>query len=181
MDLTVTSHSDPAVVVDNLEVAEFVSQMLEYTRVRNALDAISTKFVLILGRFTKDRKAILATIRDQVRKSDLLPITVECTRQTRAALPGAVELFSRMSQFILVDFTEPDGVPDELTTLVAGHLKTPIQPIHAPEPLGYRMFAEKQAHPSVMDPFVYENRDHLLEAIESVFLAVEEKAKELRV
>jgi hypothetical protein len=85
-----------------------------------------------------------------------------------------------MSQFILVDFTEPDGVPDELTTLVAGQLKTPIQPIHDPEPLGYRMFAEKQAHPSVMDPFVYEDRDHLLESIESVFLAVEGKAKELR-
>jgi hypothetical protein len=41
------------------------------------------------------------------------------------------------------------------------------------------MCAEKQAHPSVMDPILHENRDHLLEAMESVFLALEGKVKEL--
>jgi hypothetical protein len=37
------------------------------------IDTITTKIVLILGRFTHERKQILEGVRDELRRSDYVP------------------------------------------------------------------------------------------------------------
>jgi hypothetical protein len=45
----------------------FVYLLLDKERIRNIIDTITGKVVLILGRFTDERKAVLDALRDELR------------------------------------------------------------------------------------------------------------------
>src|SRR5215471_5162444 len=57
---------EPEITVDNLEVAQFIYLLLHNEKIRDVIDTITSKVVLILGRFTPERKAILDAIRDEL-------------------------------------------------------------------------------------------------------------------
>jgi hypothetical protein len=50
---------EPIITVDNIEVAQFIYLMLHNEKIRDVIDTITSKAVLILGRFTGERKAVL--------------------------------------------------------------------------------------------------------------------------
>src|SRR5262249_55170805 len=58
-DLVITPEDEPAITVDNIEVAQFIYLMLNNQKIREVIDTITSKAVLILGRFTDERKAVL--------------------------------------------------------------------------------------------------------------------------
>src|SRR5262245_26078250 len=73
-NLVITGEDEPTVTVDNIEVAQFIYLMLHNQKVRDVIDTITSKTVLILGRFTDERKAVLDALREELRKRNYLPI-----------------------------------------------------------------------------------------------------------
>jgi hypothetical protein len=69
-----TQPDEPKITVDNIEVAQFIYLMLHNQKIRDVIDTITSKAVLILGRFTDERKAVLDALREELRKRDYLPI-----------------------------------------------------------------------------------------------------------
>jgi hypothetical protein len=65
----ITEPDEPLVTVDDLEVAQFVYLMLHNEKIRSVIDTITSKVVLILGRFTLDRKTVLERLRTELRRS----------------------------------------------------------------------------------------------------------------
>jgi hypothetical protein len=57
--LVITNEDEPEITVDNIEVARFIYLMLHNQKIRDVIDTITSKAVLILGRFTDKRKAVL--------------------------------------------------------------------------------------------------------------------------
>jgi hypothetical protein len=53
-----------------IDVAQFIYLLLKNKNVRHIIDTITSKVVLILGRFTPDRKPVLEAIREELRKRD---------------------------------------------------------------------------------------------------------------
>ena len=51
--LIITRPDEPTVTVDNIEVAQFVYLLLHNEKIRDVIDTITSKAVLILGRFTQ--------------------------------------------------------------------------------------------------------------------------------
>ena len=47
-NLIITPHGEPAITVDNLEVAQFIYLLLNNESVRRVIDTITSKVVLIL-------------------------------------------------------------------------------------------------------------------------------------
>jgi hypothetical protein len=64
----VITPDQPEITVDNLEVAQFNS-LLNNAKIRDVIDTITSKAVLILGRFTPERKPTLDALRDALRQS----------------------------------------------------------------------------------------------------------------
>ena len=52
-NLIVTKPHQPKITVDNLEMAEFIYLVLHNEQIRHVIDTITSKVVLILGRFTR--------------------------------------------------------------------------------------------------------------------------------
>lgn len=73
-NLVITRPNTPVITVDNIKVAQFIYLLLSNPEVRAVIDTITSKAVLILGRFSDDRKPILNLIREQLRKGDYVPI-----------------------------------------------------------------------------------------------------------
>jgi hypothetical protein len=73
-NLVITPPIEPAITVDNIEVAQFIYLMLNNQKVRDVIDTITSKAVLILGRFTDERKKVLDALREELRKHNYLPI-----------------------------------------------------------------------------------------------------------
>jgi hypothetical protein len=68
-NLVITRVDEPEITVDNLEVAQFIYLMLHNEKIRDVIDTIAKKGVLILGRFTDERKAVLDALREELRVS----------------------------------------------------------------------------------------------------------------
>jgi hypothetical protein len=72
-NLIITPVNESPIEVDNLEVAQFIYLLLINPKNRHVIDAITSKVVLILGRFARERNAIFDAIRDELRKRNYLP------------------------------------------------------------------------------------------------------------
>jgi uncharacterized protein YjbI with pentapeptide repeats len=77
--LIVTRDGQAEITVDNIEIAQFIYLLLHNEKIRDVIDTITSKAVLILGRFTPERKQVLDALRDELRKQDLLPIIFDFT------------------------------------------------------------------------------------------------------
>ena len=76
-NLVITPPDEPIITVDNLEVAQFIYLLLNNQKIRNVINTITSKVVLILGRFTPKRKAILDILRDELREQNYLPVVFD--------------------------------------------------------------------------------------------------------
>ena len=72
LNLVITERDEPVITVDNLEVAQFIYLLLHNEKIREVIDTITSKAVLILGRFTPERKAVLDAMREELRQPELL-------------------------------------------------------------------------------------------------------------
>jgi uncharacterized protein YjbI with pentapeptide repeats len=140
-DLIITPPDEPTVTVDNLEVAQFVFLLLNNKRIRDVLDTVTRKAVLILGRFTSERKAVLDAIREKLRHYDYVPILFDFDKPDTRNVRETVRTLAHLSRFIIADVTEPKSIPLELETIIP-QLRVPVQPLLLKEHDEFSMFAD---------------------------------------
>jgi hypothetical protein len=97
-NLVITAGGDPEITVDNIEVAQFIYLMLNNRKVRDVLDTITSKVVLILGRFTDERKAVLDALREELRKRNYLPILFDFEVPTTRDITETISLLVTTSR-----------------------------------------------------------------------------------
>ena len=148
----------PTINVDDIEVAQFIYLLLHNQKLRRVIDTITSKVVLILGRFSKDRKAVLDAMRKELRRSDFVPVLFDFDKPASKDVTGTVETLARMARFIIVDLTDPSSVPHELATIVPFLRTTPIVPLRLAGSSGYSMFEDfENAYPWVLKTHTYKD------------------------
>jgi uncharacterized protein YjbI with pentapeptide repeats len=179
-NLVITPRDESPIQVDNLEVAQFIYLLLNNAKIRSVIDTITSKVVLILGRFTPDRKAVLDAIRDELRKRDYLPVLFDFEKPTSKDLTGAISTLANMVRFIIADLTDPSSVPHELATVVPGTV-VPVQAIIQQGQREYAMFADLKArYHWVLEPHQYTSKELLIAQLnDRVIDPAEAKAKKL--
>jgi hypothetical protein len=140
-NLIITQAHQPKITVDNLEVAQFIYVLLHNERIRHLIDTITSKVVLILGRFTPERKAVLDTLREELRQRDYTPVLFDFDKPASKDLTGTVQTLANMARFIIADLTDPSSVPHELA-MVVPTTPVPVQPVLLKGRRKYAMFAD---------------------------------------
>jgi hypothetical protein len=112
-------------------------------RIRHAIDTITSKVVLILGRFTGSRKVVLNAIRDELRFLDYVPVLFDFSVPESRTTLETVSTLAHMSRFVIADLTEPKSVLQELQAIVPNCPSVAVQPL----------LLESQAEPGMCDFF----------------------------
>lgn len=156
-DLVITTSTEPTITVDDIEVGQFVYLILNNKKVRNVLQTITSKVVLLLGRFTECRKAVLDRLRDELRRRNLSPVLFDFDPSSNLDISDTVTLLARMARFVIADLTDPRSVQQELT-LIAPQVMVPIQPIILAGQQPWSMFGDLQRRSRGLLP-IHEYRD----------------------
>ena len=180
-DLDITRGDEPTVTVDDLEVAQFIYLLLNNERVRRIVKALTTKVVLILGRFSAERKAILDAIRAELRRHDYLPVMFDFAQPSTRDTVETISTLAHLARFIIADITDPRCVPQELQTIVPNLPSVPVQLLLAASEAEYGMADHLKRYPWVLEVYRYSALEELVAGLnEKIIEPAEAKARELQ-
>jgi hypothetical protein len=166
--LIITREDEPAVTVDDLEVAQFVYLLLHNEKVRRVIDTVGKKGVLLLGRFTEGRIAVLERLREELRKRDYVPIVFNFDKPQTKDFTDTVRLLADLSKFVIADITNPKSAPLELQATVP-EIMVPFQPIIQKGETPFAMLQDLwiKHRDWVFEPIEYSSVDRLAETMDA--------------
>jgi hypothetical protein len=164
-NLVITKDDEPKITVDNIEVAQFIYLMLHNQKLRDVIDTITSKVVLILGRFTDERKAVLDALREELRKRNYLPILFDFSVPATRDITETISLLARMARFVVADITDAKSIPQELAAIVPDLPSVPVQPLLLEGSAEYGMFEHFKRYPWVLETYRYPSPERLIASL----------------
>lgn len=177
--LIISKGDGAAITVDDLEVAQFIYLLINNDKIRNVINTVTSKTVLILGRFYKERKDVLDALRETLKEHDLAPIIFDFEPSKNRDLTETVQLLANMSKFVIADLTDAKSIPQELSHIIPFFPSVPIRPILLEHENAYSMFEHWERFESVLPIFYYKNQNHLINNIvEEIILPIDNWKKD---
>ena len=164
--LIITRPSEPEVSVDDLKVAQFLHLMITNANIRDVIDTVTTKVVLVLGRFTPARKPVLNAVHDELRRRGLIPVLFDFERPHNRDFTETVTTLARLSRFIVADLTDPSSLPKELEAIVPT-VAVPLLPLLQDGNEPYAMFSDYWKYPWVLEIVRYTDVQELRKHFDS--------------
>jgi Pentapeptide repeats (8 copies) len=169
-NLIITQKNTPTITVDSLEVAQFIHLLLHNEKIREVIDTIGKKGVLILGRFDGERKDVLDALRMALRNRNFLPMVFDFEKPTQRDFTETIMTLAGISLFVIADITNPRSAPLELQATVPDYM-IPFVPIIAEGEPPFAMFIDLQRKFDwVLDVLTYDSIDHLLAGLQDAII-----------
>jgi uncharacterized protein YjbI with pentapeptide repeats len=166
-NLVITEEGEPEIAVDSIETAQFVYLLLHNQKIRDVIDTIGKKGVLLLGRFTEGRIQVLERLREKLRSLGFVPMVFNFDKPETKDFTETVRLLAGLSHFVIVDITNPRSAPLELQATVPDWM-VPFVPILEQGQDPFAMFVDLQnKYDWVLKPVLgYPSIDRLIEVLE---------------
>jgi uncharacterized protein YjbI with pentapeptide repeats len=168
-NLRITRDDEPGkITVDNLQVAQFIYLLLNNKEIRDVIDTIGRKGVLLLGRFTEGRIAVLERLREELRKRDFVPMVFNFDKPEVKDFTETVRILANLSHFVIADITNPKSTPLELQATVPEYM-IPFVPIieKGEEPFAMLRDLWIKHREWVFEPIRYPSVDRLIEVLDT--------------
>jgi hypothetical protein len=170
-DLVITPSKTPIITVDNIKVAQFIHLILNNEEIRDVINTLTSKSVLILGRFSiPERKAILDALRNKLREHDLLPIVYDFDRPTNKDFKETIKTLAGLSLFVIADITNPESSPLDLQAQLPDY-QIPFVPIIQEGESPFAMMVDLQKkYDWVLDTLSYSSIETLIKALKPAII-----------
>jgi len=171
-DLVITPEASPSqITVDNIKVAQFIYLILNNEAIRDVINTLTSKSVLILGRFSiPERKGILDALRNKLREYNLLPIVFDFDRPTDKDFTETIKTLAGLCYFVIADITNPKSSPLELQATVPDY-QIPFVPIIQEGEQPFAMMVDLQnKYPWVLDTLSYSSIETLIKALKPAII-----------
>jgi len=165
-DLVITPWHQPSITVDNIKVAQFIYLILNNQEIREVINTLTSKSVLILGRFAiPERKAILDALKNKLREYNLLPIVFDFERPTDKDFTETIKTLVGISYFVIADVTNPKSSPLELQATIPDY-QIPFVPIIQEGEQPFSMMADlQQKYSWVLNTRTYDSIETLMKTL----------------
>jgi uncharacterized protein YjbI with pentapeptide repeats len=172
--LVIGRNDQSPVMVDEIEVAQFVHLLLNHRKIRKTIDAVAERAVLILGRFSHGGLEVLEALADRLRELHFLPIIFDFDRPSERNYTETIMTLAGLSRFVVADLSGP-SVPQELHATVP-HFKIPFVPILQAGNKSYSMFVDILEYPWVIQPVVeFKDKEDLKDIVTARIVAPAEE------
>ena len=181
-NLIITPKNEPEIRVEDLEVAQFIYLLLNREKIRNVIDTVSRRGVLLLGRFGDGGLAILQALAEWLRTPEnggYLPLLFDFPRPESKTYTETVRTLVGLARFVIVDLSGP-SVPQEITATVDLY-EIPFVPILQETREDWSMFRDFLVKERVVKPIVrFTDEIHLRKLLAEKVIAPAEKLIETR-
>lgn len=163
-DIYIMEDEEDLLSVGDIELAQFLYMMIENRKLRRIIDTVTSKVVLILGRFTPKRKMILDKVKVLVRNKGLIPILFDFDGPDSRDVTETVKVLANMSKFVIADLTDAKSIPQELSIIIPTTPSLQVYPIILESEREYCMYSFFEKYPWVMEMKKYneENIDNIV-------------------
>jgi hypothetical protein len=181
-DLIITDSGEPVITSDNIKVAQFLYLLLNNREISDVIDTITSKAVLILGRFSEERKPVLDAIRDELRNHNYLPIVFDFPPSTNQTLVETVKTLATMARFVIADLTDARSVLQELHAIIPTLPSVAVRLLLKKSEAEYGMLGYFRRYPWVVNGlYRYKNVEELIASIKTkIIIPAEAKVQKLR-
>ena len=164
--LIVDHFGRPSIIVDHLEFAQFIYALLDHKKMRDVINSLTGRCVLILGRFKDGGIEVLQSVAGKLREMNYLPLIFDFDKPFDRDYTETITILVGLSKFVIVDLSGP-SVPHELYAVVP-HFNIPFVPIIEESRKKYSMFQDlRNRYDWVLEPLEFRNKKHLVEMISS--------------
>jgi uncharacterized protein YjbI with pentapeptide repeats len=111
-------------MVDDIELAQFVHYLSDHRKMRDTLNILNDKGVLLLGRFKDGGIERLYAVRERLQRQGYMAMIFDFERPDNMSLTETVVTMAGLSKFIVVDLSGA-SVPGELQAILS-QIKKPI-------------------------------------------------------
>lgn len=174
-NLIITPDGEPTITIDNLKIAQFVYLILNNSEIREVIDTLTSKTVLILGRFSAERKVVLDKIRDTLRQLDYVPIMFDFSRPSGKTFLETVRALAAMARFVIADITDAKVIFQELQGIVGELPSVPVQPIVLKGTEVSDVFLDFMMYDWFLPIYQYDGEQQLLNSIKEKIISPSEK------
>jgi hypothetical protein len=158
--------TESLLTVDDIELAQFIFLLQRNQKIKSLIDTMSSKVVLILGRFTRERKAVLDALKEKLRESNYVPVLFDFDKPDSKDLTETVGILASWSRFIIADLTDARSIPQELMRIVPTNPSVVVRPIGLSGHDDWTMFKDLLRFPWVLTPYRYDSLEELLASFE---------------
>lgn len=148
-----------SITVPTIELAQFISLLVNNSKIREVIDTITSKVVLILGRFTEERKAVLDEIKEELQDRDYLPVLFDFEGPSSRDVTETIITLASLAKFVVADISSPKSIPQELTSIIPHFPSLPVQPVIEQSQREYGMFEHFKQYPWVLEEIKYSEND----------------------
>jgi uncharacterized protein YjbI with pentapeptide repeats len=170
-DLVITPPGESVITIDNLEVAQFIYLLLHNEKIRDVIDTVANKAVLILGRFTPERRVVLDALRTELRQRGYLPILFYFEKPSTRDFTETIKILAGMSLFVIADISNPKSSPLELQATIPDYM-VPFVPIIQEGEEPFSMFRDLHIKYKkwVLAPLIYDSLDNLIRVLDEAII-----------
>jgi hypothetical protein len=180
-NLIFTPPGEPEAMVDDLEVAQFFYLLLKREKIRNVIDTVTRRGVLILGRFGDRGLDLLQGIAAWLRRPEnggYLPLLFDFPRPDSRTYTETIRTMVGLARFVIVELSGP-SVPQEITATV-DQCQIPFVPILEKNCEEWSMFRDFLVKERVLEIVRFTDQRHLLELLAKEVIAPAERLVEER-
>lgn len=163
--------TESLLTVDDLEMAQFIYLLRANKKIQNVIDTMSSKIVLILGRFTPERKAVLDAVKEKLRENNYVSVLFDFDKPASKNLTETVGILASWARFVIADITDAKSIPQELQRIVPDNPSLPVRPLILAAQYEYAMFKDFLDYPWVLTPYRYHSLEELLSSLEEQVIA----------
>lgn len=179
--LIISPTNENAIIIDSLEVSQFLYLLLNNTRIKHAVEQITTRVALILGRFTPERKHVLDSLRSQLKMRGYIAVIFDFEPPTTRSFIETVRSLAGMAKFIIADVTEPRVIMQELQAIIPDYPSVPVQPIVLSGGDTSISITDFMSYQSFLPLYEYTTEEELIKSLPDQVIGPSEiKAEELR-
>ncbi|UOY00188.1 pentapeptide repeat-containing protein [Blastococcus sp. PRF04-17] len=114
---------------NDLHTAQLLALMLDGSGVRQVLDTVTSKLVLLLGSFAPAEKSVLDALRADLQRLGYVAVLFDFERPSARDYAETVVVLAGLSRFVVADFTNAKEVRSEILDVRRQYRFVPVVPI----------------------------------------------------
>jgi len=155
------------------------AQRLSQESILGFINEATSKVVLILGRFTSERKVVLDALKEELSKQSYIPIIFDSEKLSSRDITETVRTLAHLARFIIADITDPSSIFLELQAIVPD-IEVPVVQLLEETEQVFSFFPDfRKIYPWVLPIYRYKDITSLLASLRNIIDIAENKVREI--